>query len=99
MSVIRRDGLRKVYDPGGKAVEALHNVNFRIDKGEFVSILGPSGCGKSTLLMMCAGLDVATSGSIVIDNEPMTAPRDNIGVMFQEATLMPWRSVVANVMF
>ena len=62
MSFIRGDGLRKVYDPEGKAVEALHNVNFRIEKGEFVSLLGPSGCGKSTLLKCVAGLEDLTTG-------------------------------------
>ena len=90
---------RKVYETRHDAVEAVGGVSFDVNKGEFVSILGPSGCGKSTLLMMCAGLDFLTSGSVVIDNEAMTAPRDNIGVMFQEATLMPWRSVIDNVMF
>jgi NitT/TauT family transport system ATP-binding protein len=90
---------RKVYETRHDSVEAVGGISFDVNKGEFVAILGPSGCGKSTLLMMCAGLEILTSGSIVIDNEPMTVPRVNIGVMFQEATLMPWRSVVDNVLF
>jgi NitT/TauT family transport system ATP-binding protein len=99
MSFIRGDGLRKVYDPDGNAVEALHNVNFKIEKGEFVSILGPSGCGKSTLLMMCGGLEEITEGRLEIGNVPMTGPRREIGVMFQDPTLLPWKTVLQNVLF
>jgi NitT/TauT family transport system ATP-binding protein len=90
---------RKVYETRHDSVEAVGGISFDVNKGEFVAILGPSGCGKSTLLMMCAGLESLTSGSIIIDDEPVTVPRINIGVMFQEATLMPWRSVVDNVLF
>jgi NitT/TauT family transport system ATP-binding protein len=99
MSYIRGDGLRKVYDPDGKAVEALHNVNFSIEKGEFVSILGPSGCGKSTLLMMCAGLEQISDGRLTIAGAPMTGPRGDVGIMFQDPTLLPWKTVVENVLF
>jgi NitT/TauT family transport system ATP-binding protein len=99
MSFIRGDGLRKVYDPEGKAVEALHNVNFRIEKGEFVSILGPSGCGKSTLLMMCAGLEDISDGSLVVAEQEMTGPREDVGIMFQDPTLLPWKTVLENVLF
>src|SRR5258706_5593260 len=99
MSFIRGDGLRKVYDPEGKAVEALHNVNFRIEKGEFVSILGPSGCGKSTLLMMCAGLEDISEGSVVVADQDMTGPRDDVGIMFQDPTVLPWKTVLENVLF
>ena len=99
MSFIRGDGLRKVYDPEGKAVEALHNVNFRIEKGEFVSILGPSGCGKSTLLMMCAGLEEISDGSLMVAEREMTGPREDVGIMFQDPTLLPWKTVLENVLF
>jgi NitT/TauT family transport system ATP-binding protein len=99
MSFIRGDGLRKVYDPEGRAVEALHNVNFRIEKGEFVSILGPSGCGKSTLLMMCAGLEDISDGSLTVAEQAMTGPRDDVGIMFQDPTLLPWKTVIENVLF
>jgi NitT/TauT family transport system ATP-binding protein len=99
MSFIRGDGLRKVYDPEGKAVEALHNVNFRVEKGEFVSILGPSGCGKSTLLMMCAGLEDISDGSLTVAEQAMSGPRDDVGIMFQDPTLLPWKTVIENVLF
>ncbi len=99
MSFIRGEGLRKVYDPEGKAVEALHNVNFRVEKGEFVSILGPSGCGKSTLLMMCAGLEEISDGSLTVAERQMTGPREDVGIMFQDPTLLPWKTVLENVLF
>jgi NitT/TauT family transport system ATP-binding protein len=99
MSFIRGDGLRKVYDPEGKAVEALHNVNFRVEKGEFVSILGPSGCGKSTLLMMCAGLEEISDGSLTVAERQMIGPREDVGIMFQDPTLLPWKTVLENVLF
>jgi NitT/TauT family transport system ATP-binding protein len=99
MSFIRGDGLRKVYDPEGQAVEALHNVNFSVEKGEFVSILGPSGCGKSTLLMMCAGLEEISDGSLMVAEQAMTGPRDDVGIMFQDPTLLPWKTVLENVLF
>jgi NitT/TauT family transport system ATP-binding protein len=99
MSFIRGDGLRKVYDPEGKAVEALHNVNFSVEKGEFVSIIGPSGCGKSTLLMMCGGLEEISDGLLMVGDAPMTGPRRDVGVMFQDPTLLPWKTVMENVLF
>src|SRR5258708_5966249 len=99
MAFIRGDGLRKVYDPDGKAVEALHNVNFSVEKGEFVSILGPSGCGKSTLLMICGGLEEISDGLLMVAGVPMTGPRRDMGVMFQDPTLLPWKTVMENVLF
>jgi NitT/TauT family transport system ATP-binding protein len=74
-------------------------VSFSVKRGEFVAILGPSGCGKSTLLMMCGGLEPITAGSISIDGTKVTGPRTSIGVIFQDATLLPWKTVLENVMF
>jgi NitT/TauT family transport system ATP-binding protein len=89
----------KVYDTGRSKVEAIHHASFQVAKGEFVAILGPSGCGKSTLLMMAAGLETITSGRIDIAGQPMTGPRTSIGVMFQDSTLLPWKSVLENILF
>jgi NitT/TauT family transport system ATP-binding protein len=91
--------LRKVYRTGAESVEAVSSVGFSVPKGQFVAILGPSGCGKSTLLMMVAGLESVTSGSIEIGGAPMTGPRTSIGVMFQDPTLLPWKSTIDNVLF
>ncbi|HSL56258.1 MAG TPA: ABC transporter ATP-binding protein [Acidimicrobiales bacterium] len=69
---------------------ALDGVSFSVSSGEFVTVVGPSGCGKSTLLRLASGLDRETAGSVEVD-------RDNVGYVFQDATLMPWRNVQANV--
>jgi NitT/TauT family transport system ATP-binding protein len=96
---IRAENAWKVYDSSNGPVEAVAGVSFSVRRGEFVAILGPSGCGKSTLLMMCGGLEAITRGSISVDGSVMTGPRTSIGVMFQESTLLPWKTVLDNVMF
>jgi ABC-type sugar transport system ATPase subunit len=90
----------KVYRSGGAdAVEAVSSVSFGVLRGQFVAILGPSGCGKSTLLMMVGGLEPVTAGTISIGGAPMTGPRTSVGVMFQDPTLLPWKSAIDNVLF
>ena len=96
---IRIEEVRKVYQTGKDAVEAVSRATFTVREGEFVAILGPSGCGKSTLLMMCAGLEPVTSGAISIGDELVTAPRARVGVMFQDSTLLPWKTVMQNILF
>jgi len=91
--------LRKVYDTPSGAVEAVAEANFDIARGDFVSILGPSGCGKSTLMLMIAGLEPATSGDATLDGLPVSGPQTEAGMMFQDPTLLPWRSVLDNVLF
>ncbi len=93
------DGVRKVYNAGASALEAVSSVSFAARAGEFVSILGPSGCGKSTLLMMVAGLEPLTAGRIDVAGQPITGPRADIGVIFQDPVLLPWKSVLDNVLF
>jgi NitT/TauT family transport system ATP-binding protein len=87
--------VRKVYASG---LEAIREVSFAVGQGEFVSVLGPSGCGKSTLLMMAAGLLEPTEGEIRIGETPVRGPRREIGVVFQSPVLLPWRTVLANVL-
>jgi len=90
----------KVYRNGTReAVEAVSSLSFAVPRGQFVAVLGPSGCGKSTLLMMVGGLEPVTAGRITVDGTPMTGPRTSIGVMFQDATLLPWKSALDNVLF
>jgi NitT/TauT family transport system ATP-binding protein len=96
---VRVDRVAKIYDTGRTSIEAIANASFDLARGQFVAVLGPSGCGKSTLLMMCAGLETITSGAITIAGEPMTGPRTSIGVMFQDSTLLPWKSVLENILF
>jgi NitT/TauT family transport system ATP-binding protein len=97
---IEVSAVSKVYRPGtAAAVEAVSTVSFTVPQGQFVAILGPSGCGKSTLLMMVGGLEAVSSGRIIVDGKPMTGPRTSIGVMFQDPTLLPWKSALDNVLF
>ncbi len=91
--------VRKVFKTRHGTVEALSNVSFTAEQGEFIAILGPSGCGKSTLLMICGGLESVSSGTIEIAGAPVVAARSNIGVMFQDPTLLPWMTVLENVLF
>jgi NitT/TauT family transport system ATP-binding protein len=90
----------KIYRDGtADAVEAVSSVSFSVPRGQFVAILGPSGCGKSTLLMMVGGLESVTAGRIAIDGSPMSGPRTSVGIMFQDSTLLPWKSAIDNVLF
>jgi len=78
---------------------ALDHISLEVGDKEFVCILGPSGCGKTTLLRLIAGLDTATSGSIVLDGKELRGPSPKIGFVFQEYSLFPWRTVIDNIAF
>jgi NitT/TauT family transport system ATP-binding protein len=93
--VLRIKSVRKLY----LELEAIRNVSLDVAACEFVSVLGPSGCGKSTLLMMVAGLVEKTDGEIIINGEPVRGPRPEVGVVFQQPVLLPWRTVLDNVLF
>lgn len=82
---------------GHGPLEVLRNINFDVDEGEFVCILGPSGSGKSTLLRIIAGLVSPTSGQVMLKFEEIHAPHPGVGMVFQQAYLMPWRTVAENV--
>ena len=99
-SVISFKGVDQVFArEDGPSVSALENLTFDIGKHEFVSVLGPSGCGKSTLLRLTAGLVFPTGGEISIYGAKVTEPRDDIGIVFQRPTLLPWFDVLGNVTF
>ena len=78
-------------------IVALEDVNLSIKTGEFVSVIGSSGCGKSTLLKIMAGLIPPTTGSVILDGRPVVGPRLDIGMMFQQATLLPWKTTIENI--
>ncbi len=78
-------------------VHALDRVDLTLREGSFASVIGASGCGKSTLLKIMAGLLPPSSGSVVLAGKPVTGPRRDIGMMFQQATLFPWRTAIENV--
>jgi NitT/TauT family transport system ATP-binding protein len=84
--------------PGRKGpVEVLHRVSFSCEDDEIVAVVGPSGCGKSTLLSLASGLRVPSSGEIRVGGAPLRGHSRQIGLLFQQSTLLPWRSVVENV--
>lgn len=78
-------------------VVALEDVNLTLTRGSFSAVIGSSGCGKSTLLKIMAGLIPPSRGRVVLQNKPVTGPRRDIGMMFQQATLFPWRTTVENI--
>ena len=80
-------------------VHALDDVTLRIAEGEFVCLVGPSGCGKSTLLNLIAGLDRPDAGTVQADGQPISGPGPHRLMMFQEAALFPWLTVLGNVLF
>jgi NitT/TauT family transport system ATP-binding protein len=92
---LRVRNVRKSFD----RLEAIRNISLDIADGEFLSLLGPSGCGKSTLLMMIAGLLQPTAGEIRLAGSPVAGPRADVGVVFQSPVLLPWRTVLDNVLF
>ncbi len=83
--------------PDGGQLPALGPVSFEVQAGQFVSLIGPSGCGKSTLVRVFAGLQQPSQGRITIDGQPVDGPSPLVGMMFQQANLMPWRTVIDNV--
>ena len=87
-------GVTKQY---GSARPVLEKINLAVAKGEFVSLIGPSGCGKSTILKLIAGLAAPTSGTIRVDGMTPENARETISFVFQDATLLPWRTVKQNI--
>jgi NitT/TauT family transport system ATP-binding protein len=96
-SALRVERVSHVYDDQHGTVDALDNISFDIQPGEFVCLVGPSGSGKSTLLRIVAGLIQPQEGRVWLDGQVVTAPRPSIGIVFQKANLMPWRTVRDNV--
>ena len=78
-------------------VHALEDYSMTVAEGELVCVLGPSGCGKSTLLWAMAGLHELTEGRVLLDGAPVTRPHPEIGMVFQDANLLPWRSLIKNI--
>ena len=96
--MIRLDGVGQVFDGREGQVTALEKIDLHVRDGEFVTLIGRSGCGKSTLLRLIAGLLEPTSGTVQVAGAPVTGPRRDVSFMFQRPALLPWRSVLSNVM-
>lgn len=98
-NILEVKNISKKYQNKEGEILALKNVNFRVKKGEFVSIIGPSGCGKSTLLSIIAGLEEKTTGEIYIEGEKVNGISSKIGYMLQRDCLLEWRNILSNTMF
>ena len=97
---LRAVSATKVYETPSGPVHALQDVSLDVHEGELVCILGPSGCGKTTLLWAMSGLHALTGGDILLDETRVTGPRpEQIGMIFQEANLLPWRNLQQNIEF
>src|SRR3954470_12925808 len=95
---IRLSGVSKTYRSRDGDVPSLRPLDFHINDGEFFVVVGPSGCGKSTLLKMISGLLAPSSGEILVEGERVTKPHGNVGIVFQNSLLLPWRNIINNVM-
>jgi NitT/TauT family transport system ATP-binding protein len=98
-SVLELDAVTKSYPRADGTVQALADINLRVPRGEFVSIVGASGSGKSTLLSLVAGLAKPTTGTVSLDGYPVTGPGPDRGLVFQHGAVYPWRTVERNVSF
>jgi len=101
MAFLAIQGLKKIFPGTGKRPDTVvfEDVNFQIDKGQFVCVIGHSGCGKTTILNALAGLEKPSDGVIVMDGREVSGPSLDRGVVFQSHALMPWLSVMSNVAF
>lgn len=106
MYILEVNNVEKNYGSGDNVVRAVHNMNFKVEKGEFIALVGASGCGKSTLLNLIGGLDSPSKGEIIINNKDIVSltrkdlpkfRRLNIGFIFQNYSLMPILNVYDNV--
>jgi NitT/TauT family transport system ATP-binding protein len=96
---VRVDDVGKRYEGSNGPVQALEGISFDVAEGEFVCIVGPSGCGKTTLFRIIAGLEPATTGQVTLDGDRVDGPSTDLGLVFQEYHLFPWRTVAGNVGF
>lgn len=97
-TVIELDQVGMVYETGSGPVEALRDIHLSVRAGEFISLVGPSGCGKSTMLRVVAGLRPATGGTIIVDGTRVLKPIPKVGMVFQAAVLLKWRTILDNVL-
>jgi NitT/TauT family transport system ATP-binding protein len=97
--ILRVESLSKTFDSSNNGpLLAVANISFAVLPGEFLCIVGPSGCGKTTLLQLLAGLLLPTRGHVWINDNLLTRPHPEIGIVFQKPNLMPWRTVLNNVL-
>ena len=98
MNFVDLDRVSLRYGEDDSGTLALHGTTLHVGQGEFVAVVGPSGCGKSTLMKVVTGLWPATAGAVLVSGREVTAPLSIAGMAFQNPTLLPWRTTLANVM-
>lgn len=96
--LVRASGISKTYHSGGNEMIALSGMDLDVMDGEFLSLLGPSGCGKSTALNIMGGLLAPSAGTVTFDGKQMAGPSRDVGMMFQQAVMFPWRTTIDNVL-
>jgi NitT/TauT family transport system ATP-binding protein len=96
--MISISGVSRTFTGRSGTVEALRDIHLDVAEGEFVAVVGRSGCGKSTLLRLVSGLLSTSAGEVTVSGEPVTRPRRDIAMMFQKPALLPWRTVLDNVL-
>ncbi len=97
--ILELKNISKKYQQKNGETLALKDINLKVRKGEFVSIIGPSGCGKSTLLSVISGLEEKTEGKIIIENQEINGISSKIGYMLQKDCLLEWRTIFSNILF
>jgi NitT/TauT family transport system ATP-binding protein len=96
--LVKLDRVSMAYGRGAAAVRAIDEVTLDIARGEFIAVVGPSGCGKSSLMRLISGLHPPAGGSLTLEGKPITAPLKSVGMAFQNANLLPWRTAIDNVL-
>jgi NitT/TauT family transport system ATP-binding protein len=97
--ILEARSLSKSFEtPKGEVILAVAHINLSVSAGEFLCVVGPSGCGKTTLLQLLGGLIQPTTGSVLLDGQPLTGPPPDISMVFQKPNLMPWRTVADNIL-
>ncbi len=100
MSILKVRGVSRTFtSENGATTVALQATDLDVAENDFITILGPSGCGKSTLLRIVAGLDIQTTGEVLLDGKPIAGPGADRGMVFQSYTLFPWLTILENVCF
>lgn len=97
--ILELKNISKKYQAKQGEVLALQNINLKVKKGEFISIIGPSGCGKSTLLSIISGLEEKSTGEIYLEGKKVEKLSDQIGYMLQKDCLLEWRTIFSNAIF
>lgn len=98
MTLLTLDSIDLIYQTEKSETEAVRDLSFTVDEGEFIALVGPSGCGKTTLLSMIAGLLKPTRGSVTIDGAPVSPSSGTVGYMLQRDNLFEWRTIEANIL-